>query len=1059
MKRKIFLLLLSSLLFALPIEAQVVISRPNSSVSLPVSVPNGGTGLTTYTVGGVLCPTASTTIGQVSAGTAAQVLTSNGAGACPTFQANAPGSGASTALDNLASVAINANLIPGTAGAVDLGSATFPFGLVYFSGTSATPGTNNFRLTGASTSGTRVITFPNSNTTVPIVSQILTISGPTAARTYTLPDANKTLLATDGIISALTIASQAAGDLLYASSTTALARLAIGTNGQCLVVTSLLPAWGSCGSSGGITIGTTTITSGTDTRALYNNAGVVGERVVTGTGNSVLSASPTLTGAITVTSSWALLGTSVSGNADGRFTVTNSSSSAGAVLDVSTNGTVNIRNLGDSASGILKTGTIQIPGSTSGVITLTASTTPSTYTFKLPDNAGTVDYVLRTDGSGVTSWVVNGSGAGATTALDNLASVAINTSLLAGTAGSPNIGSATKPFGVIDFAGTSGTPGTNNFSLTGASTSGTRTVTFPDSDTKIPISSQVLTFSGPIASRTFTLPDANKTLLATDGVISALTIASQAAGDILYASSTTALARLGIGTAGQCLLVTSSLPAWGACGTGLTVGTTAIASGTTTRILYDNAGTLGEYTIVGTGTAVAMSTAPVFVTNISTPSVITAAGADLAILSTINTQGASTLAGTAVTINSSNAIAGSSNAGAAAGGAITVTAGNAARLTSGNAAGGAITLLAGVGIGTSAGGAVNITGGVGGASGGAGGALVLVAGAGAGGAVGGAVNITAGAGNNTTGGAIALLTGASSAGNSGALTLTTAAPTSATAGAITLSTGVPGSGSTGGAINLTTGAGSNSATTAVGAINFTTGTSASTSTATGINGGLVLFTLGAGAPSSNASGTGGNGGTFTLTGGAGGAVSGTTSVTGGIGSSVTLTAGAGGAATGGSGTRNGGAGGNVTITTGAGGTGATANGASGSIALQVAGTTILGLSSASINIGTTLLISTTAPTISSGFGTSPSVPNSNSTAVFTVNVGTGGTATAGVVAMPTAVNGWACKVTDITTTDSFVTEQNAMTTTTVSVKNYSRTTGLAIAWTASDILQFQCKAY
>lgn len=43
---------------------------------------------------------------------------------------------------------------------------------------------------------------------------------------------------------------------------------------------------------------------------------------------------------------------------------------------------------------------------------------------------------------------------------------------------------------------------------------------------------------------------------------------------------------------------------------GLTVGTTTIASGTTTRILYDNAGVLGEYTITGTGTVVAMQTNP-----------------------------------------------------------------------------------------------------------------------------------------------------------------------------------------------------------------------------------------------------------------------------------------------------------------------------------------------------------------------------------------------------------------------------------------------------------------
>lgn len=51
----------------------------------------------------------------------------------------------------------------------------------------------------------------------------------------------------------------------------------------------------------------------------------------------------------------------------------------------------------------------------------------------------------------------------------------------------------------------------------------------------------------------------------------------------------------------------------------LAVGTTAISGGTTTRILYDNAGVLGEYTLTGTGTVVAMQTSPVFVTDITTP--------------------------------------------------------------------------------------------------------------------------------------------------------------------------------------------------------------------------------------------------------------------------------------------------------------------------------------------------------------------------------------------------------------------------------------------------------
>lgn len=57
----------------------------------------------------------------------------------------------------------------------------------------------------------------------------------------------------------------------------------------------------------------------------------------------------------------------------------------------------------------------------------------------------------------------------------------------------------------------------------------------------------------------------------------------------------------------------------------LTVGTSTITSGTTTRILYDNAGVLGEYTLTGTGTVVAMQTSPNFLTSITgnTTSILT----------------------------------------------------------------------------------------------------------------------------------------------------------------------------------------------------------------------------------------------------------------------------------------------------------------------------------------------------------------------------------------------------------------------------------------------------
>lgn len=54
-------------------------------------------------------------------------------------------------------------------------------------------------------------------------------------------------------------------------------------------------------------------------------------------------------------------------------------------------------------------------------------------------------------------------------------------------------------------------------------------------------------------------------------------------------------------------------------GSGITIGTTTITSGTNTRILYNNSGVVGEYTVTGTGTTAVLSTSPTFTTQITTP--------------------------------------------------------------------------------------------------------------------------------------------------------------------------------------------------------------------------------------------------------------------------------------------------------------------------------------------------------------------------------------------------------------------------------------------------------
>lgn len=96
--------------------------------------------------------------------------------------------------------------------------------------------------------------------------------------------------------------------------------------------------------------------------------------------------------------------------------------------------------------------------------------------------------------------------------------------------------------------------------------------------------------------------------------------------------------------------------------------------------------------------------------------------------------------------------------------------------------------------------------------------------------------------------------------------------------------------------------------------------------------------------------------------------------------------------------------------------------------------------------------STTAPTISSGFGTSPSVTTNNGTAAFTINVGTGGVATSGVIGLPAATNGWWCGCENLTTPGANRTRMTASTSTSCTVTNVAMSTGAAAAWTASDVL-------
>jgi len=135
------------------------------------------------------------------------------------------------------------------------------------------------------------------------------------------------------------------------------------------------------------------------------------------------------------------------------------------------------------------------------------------------------------------------------------------------------------------------------------------------------------------------------------------------------------------------------------------------------------------------------------------------------------------------------------------------------------------------------------------------------------------------------------------------------------------------------------------------------------------------------------------------------------------------------------------------------------NGTAGSLTGEILASTGSFMQIQNANSGVTVY-SGTAPTISSGFGSSPSIPNSNGTAAFTVNVGSGGTASTGVITMPSATTGWACFVAPNGAPQAAAVTYSAPTSvSSVTLTNYTLTTGVALAWTANKVLQVSCWAY
>jgi hypothetical protein len=103
-------------------------------------------------------------------------------------------------------------------------------------------------------------------------------------------------------------------------------------------------------------------------------------------------------------------------------------------------------------TGPVKALNFQVRNSSGNIVTIQSPSIFSDWTLTLPTDDGTANQFLQTDGSGNTTWA-DFSSLGATKALDNLASVAINTTLLPGITDSIDLGSASKTWRNVYIAG------------------------------------------------------------------------------------------------------------------------------------------------------------------------------------------------------------------------------------------------------------------------------------------------------------------------------------------------------------------------------------------------------------------------------------------------------------------------------------------------------------------------------------------------------------------------------------------------------------------------------
>lgn len=546
-----------------------------------VAVADGGTNISSYAVGDILYASGATTLSKLADVAVGSVLRSGGVGTAPnwgkvtdayiTFTTPALGAPTTTTVAATATASFKA----GTSGSV-VGQ------VVFYNATSGSIALQP--ATGAL--GTVSITLPAVTGTVALGTGTANYAAYWSA-TNTL--AGEAALAATRGGSGQTV--YAVGDILYASTTTVLSKLADVATGNVLISggVGVAPAWGKVGLTTHISgnLPVTNLNSGTDASiatfwrgdgawaappsgTIGGTVGVVANAipVASGTGGSTLQATTVYIDPATG---------NITGVGDIEFT------SLTLVKESGTASTVQLYNdyLAEVYGVIFKgpTGTmgaaytLQYPNATPTTGQVVAYGAPMTWV---------VPALSSSYGNQITINAVTSGGLLYGSASNTVSSTAALTQygvvIAQGVGGAPTVAlDVTHPTYSL-FANTAGAPAFRAIANTDLPTVGSAYGGTGVANNAL----NTITFAGGNYNITLTLSANTNVTFPTSGTLAAITapiaLASQAAGDIFYATSGTAIARLAKGTAYQVLHMNSgaTTPEWtstlGVTGTRLTKG-------------------------------------------------------------------------------------------------------------------------------------------------------------------------------------------------------------------------------------------------------------------------------------------------------------------------------------------------------------------------------------------------------------------------------------------------------------------------------------------------------